>query len=362
MHDMPAWLMRTLTAVTDMLAKMRRRLIPPALAALDMGTMSWVAQALSAFCELGLPQALSGTPRTAAELAAGGYGDEAMLFRLLRALCAYDVVKYAGAGRFTLGHVGKGLTGEHSAAPMIRYANAPWHVKAYAQLARGIRTGRPGFDLSENMSMFEYFSQNDDAGEIFDHAMQALTPMFAAPMAQAYDFSPFTSVVDVGGGTGALLAAILARFPSVRGIVFERSSVAQRARERANTLALSERLRAVEGDMFLDAPPVADAYIVSHILHDWNDDACVRILRNIRARDARRCAPFGLRDCRAAAQQPLVARSHPRPRNAHDAHRARTNPRGIRNIVRTKRPAPFTRHTHRRRRIHHRSPPLKLSW
>ena len=278
----PLWLVRTVTRLADGLAKLRRRLIPRRFAALELGTMSWVAQSVAAFCELGLPQALAGGARTAAELAAQGYGDEAMLFRLLRALCAYDVVRYIGRGRFALGHLGKALTGADSVAPMLLYANAPWHVQGYTHLAQAVRTGRPGFDIAQGAPLFEYFAANPQAGAVFDAAMQALTPFFAAPFAEAYDFTPLRHVVDVGGGTGLLLAAVLERFPNVRGTVFELPAVAQRARKILAERKYGARLDVAEGNIFTDAPPVADAYILSHILHDWDDESCVRMLRNVR--------------------------------------------------------------------------------
>jgi O-methyltransferase domain len=282
MHTAPRWLVRRLTRLTDRLAKLRRRLLPRHYAAIELGTMSWIAQGMSAFCELGLPDALANGAQTPSELAHRGYGREGMLFRMLRALAAYDIVRYVGHGRFALGHIGKALTGTHSAAAMIRYANAPWHGQAYAMLAQGVRTGRPAFELATGMPMFEFFSKNHDAGAIFDAAMQSLTPLFARAMARAYDFAQFRHVVDIGGGTGVLLATILAAFPRLRGTLFEIPSVVARTRETNYERALRPRLALAEGNMFEDSPPPADAYILSHILHDWNDDACLRILHNVR--------------------------------------------------------------------------------
>jgi len=278
----PGCLVRAVTRIADALAKVRRRLVPRHFSAVELGTMSWVAQSVAAFCELGLPDAFANGARTSGELAAEGYGNERMLFRLLRNLAAYDVVKYVGHDRFSLGHIGRGLTGEHSAAPLVLYANAPWHVKAYAHLASAIRAGRPGFELSEGMPMFEFFGKNERAGALFDGAMQSLTPLFAGALAAAYDFGQFQHIADVGGGTGILLSTILEKYPRVHGTVFELPAVAQRTRELAQVMGLSERLKVVEGDIFVDVPPHADAYILSHVLHDWDDDSCVLILQNLR--------------------------------------------------------------------------------
>lgn len=271
----PPWLFRVAVRVADALMKLRRRVIPRHFGIIELGTMSWVAQSAAAFCELGLPEALANGARTADELAEKGYGDRDSMFRLLRALAAYDVVEYTGHDRFALGYLGKALIGERSAAPMLRYANAPWHIGAYTRLADAIRAKQPGFELNEGTSMFAYYAEHPQAGAIFDAAMQSLTPLFADAFAGAYDFSGMRHVVDVGGGTGVLLATVLARFPSLRGTVFELPAVVARVRA-------TDRLSAVAGSMLSDAPPQADAYIFSHVLHDWDDEPCVRMLQNVR--------------------------------------------------------------------------------
>ena len=282
MEGPPRWLVRALTGVANVLARARRRLLPSHIAAVELGTASWVAQALAAFCELHLPEALAGDAKSPADLASEGYGDADKIFRLLRALAGYGVVRHLGGGMFTLGHVGKGLVGPRSTAPMVRYANAPWHSQAYSYLAESIRGHRSGFDLAHGKPLFAFLANASDAGIVFDAAMQSLTGIFAEPFARAYDFSAVACAVDVGGGTGALLATVLARFPQLHGIVFELPPVAERARSLALLRGLEQRLRAVDGNILVDAPPVADAYILSHVLHDWDDAACVRMLQNVR--------------------------------------------------------------------------------
>jgi hypothetical protein len=158
---------------------------------------------------------------------------------------------------------------------MVLYANAHWHIAAYTRLAQTVRTGRPGFELAEGKPLFASLSENAERGAVFDAAMQSLTPLFAHAFAAAYDFSKTQHVVDVGGGTGMLLATLLERFPHLRGTVFELPPVAARVRTAA-------RLDAASGDIFADLPPSADAYIFSHVFHDWGDDACVNMLGNVR--------------------------------------------------------------------------------
>ncbi len=272
----PPWLVAPLVRISDVLARLRRRLMPREYAALELGTSSWVALSVAAFCELRLADALEHGPANAAQLSAQGYGDERMLYRLLRSLCAYDVVTCTGDGLFTLDYVGRALCGRDSMAAMIRYANAPWHIDAYAHLAQGVRSAMPAFSLRCGAALFEYLRSNDEAGRMFDEAMQSQTRLFAQAFAQAYDFTGAQSIVDVGGGTGLLLAAVIARAPRIKATVFEIPEVVARAHPLAGVAFVS-------GDMFAGVPPSADIFVLSHVLHDWDDARCETILRNVRA-------------------------------------------------------------------------------
>jgi hypothetical protein len=258
---LPPWLYRALRAAASALAALRRRIVPAQYAALELGTGSWIAFALAAFCELHLPEALDSGAKTPRELAALGCGDEAMLFRLLRALCGYGVVRRTGPHRFELDRIGRALTGENSVATMIRYANTPWHAGAYTRLTEAIRAGKPGFDLALEQPLFQYLSANARDRALFDEAMESLVPLSAKAFANAYDFSGVSSILDIGGGTGLLLAALRERYPHLQTGVFELP----------------------EHDILKETPPPADAYILSHVLHDWDDDTCARMLQNVRA-------------------------------------------------------------------------------
>jgi hypothetical protein len=267
----PAWAAPLLTMISDLLAKTRRRMMPRRYAVLELCTAGWVAQAMLTFCELGLEAELAAGPATAAELSARGFGDPDRLFRLLRSLCAYDVVRYVGSGRFAAGSLAKAVA---ELRGFIRYANAPWHQRGHAALAQGVRSGRSGFESAHGATLFSYLAAHDAEHRVFDEAMEALAPVHAQPFALGYDFSQMQHVVDVGGGTGVLLTLVLQRFPHVRGTVFELEGV---------TVRTSDRLSHVAGSILTEPPPQADAYILSHVLHDWDDESCVRILQNVRA-------------------------------------------------------------------------------
>jgi hypothetical protein len=126
-----------------------------------------------------------------------------------------------------------------------------------------------------NSGLFEYFQTHPDAGALFDEAMESLAPHFAPAFAAAYDFSTMQHVVDVGGGTGMLLRVVLERHAHLRGTLFELPDVVAR-------VPTGDRLSVAQGSMFTDAPPPADAYVLAHVLHDWDDDSCMRVLQNLR--------------------------------------------------------------------------------
>lgn len=248
--------------------------MPAQIAAIDLATSSWVALATSAFCELGLPQALQNGARTPRGLSEQGWGNEGSLRRLLRALSGYDVVVELGNDRFALGRLGAALVpGKSSASSMIQYANAQWHLHAWTHLAQGIRRGKVPFQLAHGESFFAYCEQHPEAAKLFDEAMNAVVRLHADAVVAAYDFEGIAHVVDLAGGHGVLLEAIVNRYPAVRATLFERPQVAAQAR---GTFAI------VPGDFFTDTPPAADAYVLSHVLHDWDDDSCVRILQSVR--------------------------------------------------------------------------------
>lgn len=273
---------RFLTRAVAWLGRLRRRIMPSHIAAIELATSSWIPLATAAFCELGLPEALQSSARTPHGLSEQGYGDENALRRLLRGLSGYDVVLDLGNDRFALGHIGRALVpGKSSAAAMMRYANAQWHLEAWTNLARGILHGEVPFQIAHGISFFDYFKQNPDAGKLFDDAMNAVVQIHTDAVAAAYDFSTASHIVDVGGGNGVLLESIAKRYPSTRATLFERQEVLAHA-DGAFTRAT--------GDFFSDALPAADVYVLSHVLHDWDDESCVRLLRNLR-----RAMPAGAR-------------------------------------------------------------------
>jgi len=152
---------------------------------------------------------------------------------------------------------------------------------AWKELEYCVRTGEPAFRKeSPDADPFSLMAQDPESTKLFDEAMATFAPMVSAAVAAAYDFSVFGAVVDVGGGNGALLIGILKANPNLRGIVFDQPHAAKSATEKIAAEGLSSRCEAVGGDFFKEVPKGADAYVIKHVIHDWNDERAIAILKN----------------------------------------------------------------------------------
>ncbi|NIS65070.1 MAG: methyltransferase, partial [Gemmatimonadales bacterium] len=244
---------------------------------------SWVTQAIYVAAEIGIADLLAGGPRTADELAweTGAHG--ASLYRVLRALASIDVFREDEAGRFSLTPVGKLLASDApgSKRSLARMAGAEFY-RSWGGLLSSVETGAAAFDKVFGTPFFHYMSANPDRWRIYDDAMTGIHDSETVPVLDAYDFAPFRTIVDVGGGNGLALAAVLRRHPMARGVLFDLPPVAERAREVVGGCDVSDRCDFVGGDFFDSVPSSGDAYLLRHVIHDWDDGEAVAILRNCR--------------------------------------------------------------------------------
>jgi hypothetical protein len=168
-------------------------------------------------------------------------------------------------------------------AAMARWVGAAQHREHWSHLAEAVRTGRAVIPELRGKPVFEYLADEPELAEIFNHAMTSASELSIAPVTAAYDFSPYATIVDVGGGRGRLLAAILAATPAARGVLFDLPQVVAGAPTLLREYHAHDRVRIVEGSFFERVPDHGDAYVLKHVIHDWPDDDAVRILRNVRA-------------------------------------------------------------------------------
>jgi hypothetical protein len=244
---------------------------------------AWITQGLWVVAELGIADLLADGPCTVEELAATTDAHADSLYRLLRALAGVGVFAHDEHGRFSLTPLAdlmrSDVPGSQRALAILM--GGEFHA-AWGELLHSTKTGEPGFNKRFGMPFFQYMAEHPDRHYLYDAAMEGVHGRETQLMLDAYDFSIFGTVIDVGGGNGSTLAGILARHPTVQGILFDLPAVVERAQPGLVESAQASRLQLVGGDFFSAVPGGADAYLLRHVIHDWLDEDAVSILRNCR--------------------------------------------------------------------------------
>lgn len=244
----------------------------------------WVAQAIHVAAKLGIADLLKEKPQTCEYLADKTNCDGPTLQRLLRAL--------ASVGVFT--EVAEGVYGQSSLSQLLE-SDRPdslrdsaimygeeWHRHAWSHLLYSVQTGKPAFPHLYGINLFDYLAQNEQATQIFSAAMTSIAGSLNPLIAKCYDFSAYQRLVDVGGGHGSLLAAILRAHPQLSGVVFDQPLVVEGAKRYLEAQGLANRSKVVAGSFFDTIPTGADLYLLKFIIHDWPDETALAILRNCR--------------------------------------------------------------------------------
>jgi hypothetical protein len=251
---------------------------------IETATAIWKARALYAATQLKLPDLIADGERSAIELSRATGTHASSLLRLLRALASCGIVTEMQQSRFRLTQVGSALrTGAPGAArSTVLTLAGDWQWKAWDNFLYSLQTGQPAVLKALGKGLFDYLAANPEDGARFNEAMVGMHGADGAAVVKAYDFSLLETIVDLGGGTGTLLATILRSNPSLRGTLFERAETLPEARRLIETRGLTERCEVVAGNFFEEVPAGRDAYILAHVLHDWVDEQAVVLLRNCR--------------------------------------------------------------------------------
>ncbi|MCI0538548.1 MAG: acetylserotonin O-methyltransferase [Verrucomicrobiales bacterium] len=250
---------------------------------LGLITGYWITQLIYVAAKLGLADRLAGGPKTSDDLAADCGVQPRELHRLLRALASEGVFQEAGPRTFANTPLSDWLRQERTGslhARAIVSAEKDW--PAWGQLLHSIRTGQCAFDAVFGADHFAWLSEHPDVAGAFNQTMTQAAAHFYRAVVEAYDFSPFRCVVDIGGGHGQLLALILARHATARGILFDAPRVIETAGELLRAAGVAERCELRAGDFFEAIPAHGDAYLMSHLLHDWDDEHAKKLLTRTR--------------------------------------------------------------------------------
>lgn len=257
---------------------------PPHAQLIQMGTAYWISKVLYAAAKLGLADQLAAGPRTAAELA-GPTGTHApSLHRLMRTLAGLGVLTERDAQHFALTPLGEALRAgaPGSARATLLTLGSPWFVGAFENIMHSLETGGTGIEKAMGMPIFEYLGQHPEEASLFSETMVGFHGAEPPAVAAAYDCSVFGTVVDVGGATGNMLAAILARHAGPRGVLFDMPHVVADAPAFLKEHGVEKRVTIEAGDFFKAVPAGGDAYLLSHVIHDWNEEQCLTILGHCR--------------------------------------------------------------------------------
>jgi SAM-dependent methyltransferase len=239
---------------------------------------------LSVAVRLRIPDLVADGPKSSDELAATTDTHPPSLYRLLRAMAYLGILDETEPRHFGLTDMGRLLRSDDpnsmAATTQLFCGEGVW--RSWGDLMAGVQTGRPSFERGIGLDPFAEFAENAETSKNFNRAMSEGTLREASGIIGTYDFTQFSTIVDVGGGDGALLASILAATPALQGTLFDTGPGLAESGERLRAAGVEDRCEVAEGEFFDTVPPGADAYIMKSVIHDWDDERCITILSNCR--------------------------------------------------------------------------------
>ena len=259
------------------------QVLPPHIQLIQMGRAHIVSRAVYAAAKLGLADHLASGRKSAIELAGPMNVHAPSLHRLMRTLASLGILTERPEQRFALTESGRGTEdgAPGSARSSVIFSGSP-SLSGWDNVVYSVETGKTGFEKAQGLAFFDYLAQHPEDASLFSEMMVGLHDQEPPAVAAAYDFSIFQTIIDVGGATGNMLAAVLARHAGPRGILFDRPHVVKDAPALLDAKGVSDRVTIEPGDFFKSVPAGADAYILSHIIHDWDEDQCLTILGHVR--------------------------------------------------------------------------------
>ncbi|MEO6562334.1 MAG: methyltransferase [Nitrosospira sp.] len=239
------------------------------------------SQAISVAARLSIADLLKDGSKSIDELAQATGAQPRPLYRILRALASVGIFAEDEAGRFKLTPLAEPLRSNipGSVRDFSIFVGADWHWRAWGDLFGSAQSGLPAFERIHDRAYFDYLGENAGAAEVFNDAMTSMSATASGAIADDYDFTGINKLVDVGGGHGMLLCSILEKYPQMSGMLMDAPSVIAGTKEAIEARGLSGRCNTVGGDFFLSVPAGGDAYIMKHIIHDWNDERASTILQ-----------------------------------------------------------------------------------
>ena len=256
--------------------------LPPEAQIVEMVMAQIVSRLVHLAATLKLPDYLADGPKTAEELAALTSTHAPSLYRVMRTLASLGLFTEDQSHRFALQPLGEALqsgTPGHATALIM---GGDLVTRSLDNILYSVQTGKTGFQKSLGVPLFDWLGGHPAEAALFNQTMVGIHGMEPPAVAEAYDFSVFKTIADVGGSTGNMLSTILAQHPGPRGILFDLPHVVRDAPAFIAQRGLTDRIRIETGSFFDRVPAGADAYVLSHVIHDWNEEQCLTILGHCR--------------------------------------------------------------------------------
>lgn len=280
----PVKVVRAATAVRTALQSLTRRMVPPEVGLLELASGFMGTHVVYAVAKLGIADVLADESLSADEIAAETGADPDATQRLLRAGAMFGLFTEESGGRYGLTAVGGGLRSgtPGSLLPVVLMIGDPLYQGPWGRLAHSVRTGGPAVEVAPGRQLWDYLDDDPEFAATFHQAMTCLTDLDWPAVAAAYDFTPYSTVVDIGGGQGRLLALVLGASPHAKGVLQEREALAGAAEAQLREAGVLSRCRIDAGSFFETAPSDGDLYLLRRVIHDFDDEQAVAILSTVR--------------------------------------------------------------------------------
>jgi hypothetical protein len=257
---------------------------PPHAQLVQMAMGHWISRIVYLAAKLDLAGHLTNGPKRADELAGPTGTDATALYRFMRSLATLGILRESDTRQFSLTPLGEALKTDApgAARSSVLTIASEWWTRGFSELLYSIQTGKSGFEKALGEPVFDYLARNPEDASLFSETMIGFHGAEPPAVAAAYDFSEIGTLADVGGASGHLLTTILQRYPGTRGILFDLPHVVRDAPALVAARGLTDRVEIKSGSFFETVPAGADAYLLSHIIHDWSEDQCLTILGHCR--------------------------------------------------------------------------------
>lgn len=242
-------------------------------------TAKWISKPIYVVTKLGIAEILSDSPKSIEEIAQRSNSNTANLYRVMRALASFGIFAEIESKTFALTPMAECLKSGAMRSIALMFLS-DWHDKAWDKLLHSVQTGEIAFTAAHGIPCFDWFKINHEAAEIYNKANFIKAKVAHSAIIDSYDFTKINTIADIGGGYGGLMIKILEVYPSITGVIADDPFVLQNTKKIINTHGFDERCKTINCDFFKEIPSGYDAYMMSHILHDWNDEQCSIILKN----------------------------------------------------------------------------------